>query len=784
MYTKPNTVEEAFEFISTINVPKRGDRPVFVTQAKYHGGRSKSTRGRGHERTESRSGRGREHNAQAGERGNRGRERVGPSEDRPCLRCGSPLHWISDCPERVDETENAKASNDRSSVAHQKKILLVLPNDILDRQDMATVQLDRDGGPPPEKSTRALVGGSVMAAYGKLPKHAVVIDSGGSVNIINNLDMATDEPYEVEESVCIGGAVIDGGEIVSNTMVDTVFGPAYYSTDCAACILAYSHLKDYSFECYQNKDDDVFRVRMTEQGDTFVFERKHGIYVLSSRYERALVTTVEENKKRFTKDEVKRAEEADELIRRLGYPSEEAVAKQLNRGGIINCKLTSRDIKNRREIYGPPVGSLKEKTTNHKSGGEHISEPVIGTQEHEEQRSYIDIMYVNSIMFLVNVIMPIGMTLADIITKRSTDALYKTLYKQLSTINSRGFKVKKVTCDPESGLTAMRDALGTENGIHMEVAGQNEHVPVVERKIRTIKERVRGIYNTLPYKLPTKLLGLLALFCISHVNMIPSTSSPTGASPWERFYGRKLDYSKNLKESFGDYCQAHDNKSDNTLKTRTTSALTVYDTGNLDGTWYLYNLNTDKLIKRNRFQILPMPDVVINYLNNMKEAKDISEEINFRVGFGNERDFNDVEDREETVENEHFMDDVARRYIQIRSTSQTYDPIITDNNMPCIEEEDIDDGEATENMELDKSDKVADEEKERKSDSDNDTGPMNSNDDSSDKCDDTAPEYIPRREGLRTQRKKPGSYTRREYGLHLTPRQAISQLGAVHDDRD
>ena len=68
---------------------------------------------------------------------------------------------------------------------------------------MATVQLDRDGGPPPEKSTRALVGGSVMAAYGKLPKHAVVIDSGGSVNIINNLDMATDEPYEVEESVCI-----------------------------------------------------------------------------------------------------------------------------------------------------------------------------------------------------------------------------------------------------------------------------------------------------------------------------------------------------------------------------------------------------------------------------------------------------------------------------------------------------------------------------------------------------------------------------------------------------
>ena len=82
-------------------------------------------------------------------------------------------------------------------------------------------------------------------------------------------------------------------------------------------------------------------------------------------------------------------------------------------------------------------------------------------------------------------------------------------------------------------------------------------------------------------------------------------------------------------------------------------------------------------------------------------------------------------------------------------------------------------------MALDKSDYVAEEEKKRKSDGDNDTGPMNSNDGSSDKYDDTAPEYVPRREGLKAQRKKPGSYTRREYGLHLTPRQAISQLGAV-----
>ena len=58
--------------------------------------------------------------------------------------------------------------------------------------------------------------------------------------------------------------------------------------------------------------------------------------------------------------------------------------------------------------------------------------------------------------------------------------------------------------------------------------------------------------------------------------MMPTAADDTNVSPWERFYQRELDYSKNLKAGFGEYCQCHDNASDNTLTSRTTGGLTVY----------------------------------------------------------------------------------------------------------------------------------------------------------------------------------------------------------------
>ena len=59
----------------------------------------------------------------------------------------------------------------------------------------------------------------------------------------------------------------------------------------------------------------------------------------------------------------------------------------------------------------------------------------------------------------------------------------------------------------------------------------------------------------------------------------------------------------------------------------------MYDTGNGHGTWYIYYLSTDCLTRRNKFTILPIPDLVRNHLNNMRTQKVDTTTLIYRYGF-------------------------------------------------------------------------------------------------------------------------------------------------------
>ena len=49
----------------------------------------------------------------------------------------------------------------------------------------------------------------------------------------------------------------------------------------------------------------------------------------------------------------------------------------------------------------------------------------------------------------------------------------------------------------------------------------------------------------------------LVYFCVSRINMVPSSASGDRISPRERFLGRKLDYQRDLRVGFGDYVQTY-----------------------------------------------------------------------------------------------------------------------------------------------------------------------------------------------------------------------------------
>jgi hypothetical protein len=119
-----------------------------------------------------------------------------------------------------------------------------------------------------------------------------------------------------------------------------------------------------------------------------------------------------------------------------------------------------------------------------------------------------------------------------------------------------------------------------------------------------IKERGRGILNTLPFK---KMLRLMLIELVYHVVLwlnafLANSGVSETLSPREIVYRHKLDFAKHCKSPFGTYCEVHDEPAPtNTMVTRSNPAIVLGPTGNLQGTYNFLSLATGKKVKRRTF---------------------------------------------------------------------------------------------------------------------------------------------------------------------------------------
>jgi hypothetical protein len=121
-------------------------------------------------------------------------------------------------------------------------------------------------------------------------------------------------------------------------------------------------------------------------------------------------------------------------------------------------------------------------------------------------------------------------------------------------------------------------------GVELNVASNDEHFPEIERYIRTVKERTRCVYNTVPFRqMPSRIVVEMVHASVFWLNMFPPEDGVSDSiSPRELIAGLKLDYNKHCKLEFGSYVQVHEDH-DNTMQTRTTGAIALRPTGNAQG---------------------------------------------------------------------------------------------------------------------------------------------------------------------------------------------------------
>ena len=337
------------------------------------------------------------------------------------------------------------------------------------------------------------------------------------------------------------------------------------------------------------------------------------------------VTTVEDMKRQFTRREIKSAEVARQWMARMGSFTLETAIKQTST--IKNCPVTADDCRRAVIIYGPSLQRTRGATVSH-NPKRIVPESILVPYLERKVHLGIDLMYVEGEAFLLSVSADLDMSIVSHIGTvgspgvRSGSNILKHLRAHLSKYGSHNFQVVSIHTDGEGGIQTIVPYL---QELHVEVdqTAAGDHVAHVERKIRTIKDRIRGEYTSnLPFKVCKALLIALVYWSTAVVNAMPSIGGSHSAPPIETFTGRKIDNKRDFKVKWGDYCEPVEPSSPLVKSKvnvgRTRACIAAYPTGNSNGSWVFYCIDTRKFITRTQYgEAIPMPQHVIDRLDTI-----------------------------------------------------------------------------------------------------------------------------------------------------------------------
>ena len=327
--------------------------------------------------------------------------------------------------------------------------------------------------------------------------------------------------------------------------------------------------------------------------------------------------TVSELKGNYTAREIRDAEKAMEFIKCLAHMSEAEVVALVESNNLTGCDVTAADVRRAFIIYGGDVSAIKGKTVRKQP---HNNHRVVDNAERPRPTSqvmYSDVFFFRNKGFLASVVSPLELVLVTPIDNEKVQTLGAALESQFAILRTKGFVIRELHVDPHQSLVRLVNQLP---GVTVIVVGAGDHVGKVERKIRSIKDRIRSVVADLAFKLPGKLVKDVVMYAVNRINLQPySGGGHHGLSPRVLFTGRKVDVKKELCMSFGTYVEAYDPKvrSNDPSAMRTESAIALYPTGNDNGSWVMLTLNSGHYITRSQFVVLPMTDLVIARLNQL-----------------------------------------------------------------------------------------------------------------------------------------------------------------------
>jgi hypothetical protein len=568
---------------------------------------------------------------------------------------------------------------------------------------------------PKAKKVRSV--GDTKVHRGSIPLNTLVLDSGATVNLMNNPSFLKNikETSTAITIHCGGATVLNNqvGEIcdeLRNLPLPTK--DYFFHPTGVANLLSLARVSKEHRVVLDTAIENAFYV-YADDGSYIKFElNKNNLYCLhvdDGSSPHTFLTTVDGKSKSYSDLDVRRATLARDIQNRLVLPSDVDFANSLENGTIQECGINRRDIRIAKDIFGPNGNSLEGKTVQRKSklarSDEVLDLPRHIVDKYTNVTLAIDVMHVNGNKFLIAISEHIKYIQTIAIAAKNEDNFLSGIKKMVSQYQLRGFKVTHILAD--NAFDCCRSTLEADPfNIKLTTCDKDGHVQIIERAIRFVKDRIRGIramMKTLKFKrLPRRFLIEVVYKTVILINSLMRKGGVSEfLSAREIVTGRKL---RLPPHEIGQFVHASVGETSNLTDVyRTFESLYIGRNDNGSG-HYVFDIRTGCRKSAGRVTPLPMPQRVTDRINAMglhdKQPEDIvigdrndQQTVNdFNVGLEeNEEDddddatdesFDPIKDKDIEQAGDHDVDDYAEEEAQ-----HDYFPNNHDDDESSIESE-------------------------------------------------------------------------------------------------
>ena len=438
----------------------------------------------------------------------------------------------------------------------------------------------------------------------------------------------------------------NAGVATTNQVGDLLgYGTVWYHPKGIANIVSLSRAVKAGYHVQFDSEKGNRFVVTKPSGKVFVFNQAgNGLFYLDTQNDDGhamdgaalTVATVDSNKLGYSNADYLRAKTARDLQIRIGRPTTNDFKRIIDQNLLPNCPVTTADVMAAEHIFGPDIGSLKGKTVRRRPRQARTNDVVkIPLAVHERYREVTicgDVMYVNEQPMFTTISRNIRFGTSEALTSKGAKELLRAIDSVVKTYRQGGFVVRTMLLDNE--FESLRGDLAAR-GIHLNGVAREEHVPEAERFVRTIKERTRATYSTLPFKrVPMRLIIEMVYDSVFWWNAFPKKNGVSDTlSPRTILTGRKVDYNRHCRYTFGEYVQVHEQHNNSVSVMRTTGALALRPTGNDQGNYYFFSLTTGRKVNRVHATKLPMPSEVIERVHYLADRQEADPELVFADRF-------------------------------------------------------------------------------------------------------------------------------------------------------